>query len=99
MKVLVFYAGTFFKLENYTKLKDYCLRDSYCLCHGVFRNLWILDIAAKKMEEFEMIPHSEMKEKVQNIRNINLLPQERMNPGFMNGYGGMLYKLLLLRRN
>lgn len=79
----------------YTKFKDYWLRDSYCLCHGVFGNLWILDIAKKKMEEFEMIPHSEMKEKVQNIQNINLLPQERMNPGFMNGYGGMLYKLLL----
>lgn len=81
----------------YTKLKDYWLRDSYCLCHGVFGNLWILDIAAKKMGELEMIPHSERKEKVQNIRNINLLPQERMNPGFMNGYGGILYKLLLLK--
>lgn len=79
------------------KLNDYWLRDSYCLCHGILGNLWILDIARKKMKEFGIISYSERNEKGLDISSINLLSQERMNPGFMNGYGGILYKLLLLQ--
>lgn len=78
----------------YSKLNGYWLRDSYCLCHGILGNLWILDIAGSKMDEFGMEPYTEREKEEQIIRKITLLPQERMNPGFMNGYGGILYRLL-----
>ena len=46
------------------------------------------------MDELGMEPYTEREKEEQIIRKITLLPQERMNPGFMNGYGGILYRLL-----
>lgn len=70
------------------KVKDYWLRDSYCLCHGTCGNLWILKEARKIMgEDKETVPYDA-------ADHVRLLPQEEINPGFMNGYGGVLYYLL-----
>lgn len=62
------------------KLKTYWRRDSWSLCHGICGNLWMLG----KMDEETLWLNEE----------INLLPQEKINPGLMNGYGGILYYLL-----
>lgn len=62
------------------KLKGYWKRDSWSLCHGICGNLMILERATGK----QLWPDGE----------IQLLPQEQINPGLMNGYGGILYYLL-----
>ena len=68
----------------YEKLKRYWKRDSWSLCHGICGNLWILN----QIDEFTDININEC---------IKLLPQEILNPGFMNGYGGMIYYYLIYR--
>lgn len=62
------------------KLNGYWKRDSWSLCHGICGNLMILEKATGK----QLWPNGE----------IQLLPQEHINPGLMNGYGGILYYLL-----
>ena len=62
------------------KLEQYWKRDSWSLCHGICGNLTILERATGAA----LWPRSE----------ISLLPQEKINPGLMNGYGGILYFLL-----
>ena len=62
------------------KLKGYWKRDSWGLCHGICGNLMILEKATGK----QLWPDGE----------IRILPQEQINPGLMNGYGGILYYLL-----
>ena len=62
------------------KLSRYWKRDSFSLCHGIYGNLMILERAAKKV--------------YWPAGNVKLLPQEKINPGLMNGYGGILYFLL-----
>lgn len=83
----------------YCKLKQYWKRDSYCLCHGTLGNLWILELVEKKMTEYEMLDIEE--ESFKNERRpdekIFLLAQEQMNPGFFDGYGGILYYLVKKR--
>ena len=75
--------------KAYTKLNDYWLRDSWSLCHGICGNLWILEKADREFW------HKETDERKQMFPcEIQWLPQEEMNPGFMNGYGGVLYYLL-----
>lgn len=64
------------------KLKQYWRRDSWCLCHGICGNLWALG----KCENQKYWYHDAIK----------YLPQEVINPGLMNGYGGVLYYLLSL---
>lgn len=80
--------------HSYKKLSEYPYRDSFCLCHGTFGNMWILEEAIKSREllkdtasfcDFYIKPEK-----------IKLLPQEKLNPGLMNGYGGVLYYLLRL---
>ena len=66
----------------YEKLKRYWKRDSWSLCHGICGNLWILN----QIDEFMDININEC---------IKLLPQEILNPGFMNGYGGIIYYCLM----
>ncbi len=66
----------------YAKLSGYWKRDSWSLCHGISGNLWILN-------KYE----NQKNEKI-NVENFKLLPQELINPGFMNGYGGMIYYLI-----
>lgn len=65
------------------KLKKYWLRDSWSLCHGICGNLWILEKAGQDNALF--------KECLKKIGKMELLPQESMNPGLMNGYGGIIY--------
>lgn len=72
-------------VRAYEKLRGYWKRDSWCLCHGIYGNLWILKSGAKVLEE-------EMNIKMDY--NVKLLPQETLNPGLLNGYGGILYYLL-----
>ena len=62
------------------KLEGYWKRDSWSLCHGICGNLTILE----RMTGNTFWPEGEIK----------LLPQEKINPGLMNGYGGILYFLL-----
>lgn len=75
--------------KAYTKLDAYWVRDSWSLCHGICGNLLILE---KADLEFW---HERMENRKQLLPSeIQWLPQEKMNPGFMNGYGGVLYYLL-----
>lgn len=75
--------------KAYAKLNEYWLRDSWSLCHGICGNLWILE---KVDREFW---HKGIDKREQLLPSeIQWLPQEKMNPGFMNGYGGVLYYLL-----
>lgn len=82
----------------YKKLKEYWKRDSYCLCHGNCGNFWILEIAQEKMKEYGISVEREwdvelVKDELEE-QIVYLLPQEQINFGFMNGYGGILYQCL-----
>lgn len=81
----------------YSKLKYYWKRDSYCLCHGTFGNSWILDLTEKEMTKYGITEIVQRKTgDAVNFKNrITLLPQEQMNPGLLNGYGGILYYLIV----
>lgn len=70
----------------YQKTETYWKRDSWSLCHGTGGNLWILDIADRVLGK-------EKKERT-DMAGFRLLPQERLNPGIMSGYGGILLYLL-----
>lgn len=80
-------------LRAYCKLKEFWKRDSYTLCHGILGNLWILKIAEIELERYGILLDDGTQKKLE-INHIKLLPQERVNPGFMNGYGGIIYALL-----
>lgn len=68
----------------YKTLKTYWRRDSWSLCHGCCGNLWIMEYVEKKLN----------KEKTFNTDfNMELLPQETINPGLFDGYGGILFYL------
>ena len=51
--------------------------------------MWIMEYLNETLGE-EM----EVKSKIQLGGDFKLLPQERMNPGMMSGYGGILYYFL-----
>ena len=72
----------------YAKMKNYWKRDSWCLCHGICGNMWILEEAERFYGEVEgegkRLPGD----------SVRLLPQEIVNPGLMNGYGGILGYLI-----
>lgn len=70
----------------YRKTETYWKRDSWSLCHGTGGNLWIMDIADRVLGK-------EQKNRM-DIDEFQLLPQERLNPGIMGGYGGILLYLL-----
>lgn len=73
----------------YRKLKEYWRRDSWCLCHGICGNLWILERASEILgEEKAMCSDYPVWDEV------HLLPQEKENPGLLNGYGGILLYLI-----
>ena len=82
----------------YKKLKEYWKRDSDSLCHGNCGNLLILKIAQEKMKEYGI--SVEIEWDVELLKGelekeiVHLLPQEQINFGFMNGYGGILYQCL-----
>lgn len=72
----------------YKTLKKYWKRDSWSLCHGTCGNLLILELVGNKLKDWDI-------ENYINIpQDFNLLPQEMINPGFMNGYGGIVYYLV-----
>lgn len=72
----------------YKILKKYWIRDSWSLCHGICGNLWILElIDIKEKNNF-------IYEYAKYLKSFKLLPQELLNPGFMNGYGGIIYSIL-----
>ncbi len=83
-------------LMAYRKLAGYWKRDSWSLCHGSCGNAWILKLAGKALGQ----PAGEagMPEILTDREQISLLPQEKLNPGLMNGYGGMLLYLLSFNR-
>ena len=59
------------------------------MCHGTCGNLWILEKASEVLGDKEGVFNSYLAwEKVQ------LLPQEKENPGLLNGYGGILLYLV-----
>ena len=80
--------------QAYSVLKKYWKRDSLSLCHGICGNLWILEHGEKFLTEV-------LGEKIEKIKYSDLLvqfsgdglPQENVNPGLMNGYGGVVYRL------
>ena len=62
----------------------------------IVENFWIWEIAQEKMKEYGIpvkrdrdveLLKDELEEQI-----VHLLPQEQINFGFMNGYGGILYK-------
>ncbi|PWJ47969.1 type 2 lanthipeptide synthetase LanM family protein [Faecalicatena contorta] len=85
-------------LRAYRILKEYWRRDSYSLCHGTYGNLWILEIAEQNMLRYGILERNSETGRLDEEWDIEgavkLLPQERMNPGLLNGYGGILYYLL-----
>lgn len=66
----------------YRKLKEYWRRDSWCLCHGICGNLWILEKASEVLGDEEGGFSNYLLEE-----EVYLLPQEKENPGILNGYG------------
>lgn len=82
--------------KAYVKLKGYWRRDSYCLCHGMCGNLWILSIAEQKIKKHGISINLDLAQEKVEMKKISLLTQEKMTPGFMNGYGGIIYALLEL---
>ncbi len=76
----------------YRKLKEYWRRDSWCLCHGICGNLWILKKASEILGE-EQDEHYNYC----SGETVHLLPQEKVNPGLMNGYGGILLYLMQIQ--
>ena len=83
-------SGKAFKKDidrGYQKTSAFWKRDSWSLCHGNSGNLWILNLA-------DQVLGKKRKERG-NYEKIRLLPQERMNPGLMGGYGGVLLHLLV----
>ncbi|XCP83819.1 type 2 lanthipeptide synthetase LanM [Roseburia hominis] len=81
-------------LRAYKKVKECWLRDSWSLCHGICGNLWILEMAEKEIREYGIEEERMISGRRKIGKKMLLLPQEKMNPGFMNGYGGMLYWML-----
>lgn len=76
----------------YRKLKEYWRRDSWCLCHGICGNLWILKKASEILGD-EQDEHYNYC----SGETVHLLPQEKVNPGLMNGYGGILLYLIQIQ--
>lgn len=72
----------------YKTLKKYWKRDSWSLCHGICGNLWILEMAEQKDKKICL------EERMQDLKDLKLMPQELLNAGFMNGYGGIIYSWL-----
>ena len=72
----------------YEKMQEYYMRDSWCLCHGNCGNKWIIE----EMERWK--EGGGKREKYVENYDIKLLLQEKINPGLMSGYGGILYYLL-----
>lgn len=77
-------------LRAYTKVKKYWKRDSFSLCHGVYGNVWILKICEERM----LINKSVKSNRISVNKKIFLLNQEKINPGCMSGYGGIILYLL-----
>lgn len=76
---------------------QYWARDSWSLCHGICGNLWILEWMEQQEPENCGIRNDDIMQEAEGILygdEIRLLPQELINPGMMNGYGGILYFLL-----
>ena len=83
----------------YQTVNQYWARDSWSLCHGICGNLWILEMLELVKEgKYGSREESSVKKtgdgRILYGNEINLLPQEMINPGIMNGYGGILYYLL-----
>lgn len=83
----------------YQTVNQYWARDSWSLCHGICGNLWILEmLELVKKGKYGSKEESAVKKtgdgRILYGNEINLLPQEMINPGIMNGYGGILYYLL-----
>ena len=75
---------------------QYWARESWSLCHGICGNLWILEwMELQEPENFGIRKEDTIQEEgILYGDEIRLLPQELVNPGLMNGYGGILYFLL-----
>ena len=76
---------------------QYWARDSWSLCHGICGNLWILEgMELAEPEKSETGKDDSLPDAggILYGDKIGLLPQELVNPGMMNGYGGILYYLL-----
>lgn len=78
----------------YQKLEEYWRRDSWCLCHGICGNLWILEKASAVLEEGDIMYSQYFRREA-----VRLLPQEKVNPGLLNGYGGVLLCLIETHNN
>lgn len=80
-------------MRAYKKLENCWKRESWCLCHGTCGNQWILEKAEKKMGK-ENVGWRRKWIENEMSKEIWLLPQEKINPGMMGGYGGVLYWLI-----
>lgn len=82
-------------IAAYRKLIAYWRRDSWCLCHGCCGNLWILEQTKNVVEK--IVGKVEIPSIFTDNNKVSLLIQEQLNPGLMNGYGGILLYLLCLK--
>ena len=73
---------------------NWILKELIRNCRNIGREIW--EIAQEKMKEYGIpvkrdrdveLLKDELEEQI-----VHLLPQEQINFGFMNGYGGILYK-------
>lgn len=81
-------------IRAYQKLREYWRRDSWSLCHGSCGNVWIMKRTKKIVEK--IVNQEKLPDVFYGQEEISLLTQERLNPGLMNGYGGILLYLLNL---
>ena len=79
-------------VRSYQKLRGYGRRESWILCHGICGNTWILKRTRKIVEQ--LVGKEEVIDIIERREKISLLPQESLNPGLMNGYGGILLYFL-----
>lgn len=74
------------------KLKEQCLREGMCLCHGSCGNVLLLmdfDGNSQAVKDYDAYICEKLSEDT-----FTFLAQERYNPGLMNGFAGAAYYML-----
>lgn len=74
------------------KLKEQCLREGMCLCHGSCGNVLLLqefDGDSQAVKDYDAYICGKLSEDT-----FTFLAQERHNPGLMNGFAGAAYYML-----
>lgn len=83
----------------YIKTSQSWVRDSWSLCHGNWGNIWMLKKAEEIIRQEKIVSWEDGAGNLPelNMEVITLLPQEKTNPGLLNGYGVIIQNLLNLK--